>query len=758
MPVGRVLKRLLFGRPLASEEAGHQLLPKLVALPVFASDALSSNAYATEEIMHVLILAGIAALSWSLPIAFAVSVLMVIVVTSYRQTVRAYPRGGGSYIVTRENVGTIPSLVAAASIQIAYVLTAAVSMAAGAYAVASLVPDLNDHRVAMALSFLAVIMLMNLRGTKESGTLFAVPTYAFIASIFVMIVIGVAKCTIGTCPRADVSGGHAAAVQSIGIFLILRAFSSGATALTGVEAIADGVAAFRGRKPADQAENAATTLSMLAVISISMFIGITFLANQMHARPTGDKSVVAQVADATFGGGVGFVVVQITTALILILAANTAYQDFPRLSSILARDRFMPRQFINRGDRLVFSNGILVLSALAGLLVVIYDADVTRLIPLYVGGVFLTFTLSQTGMVIRWRRLQPQGWRRMAAMNAAGAITTGIVFIVVVSTKFTEGAWIMVVSVPLIVLLFRGINKHYASVAAQLRAGEVHQPLPVGTRALVLVGVVDEAAMRALGYARALRPLEVRALVIARSPEVAQAAMAEWTTRGLRVPLDIVEADDDKTDAIRTHIHGIRQDADEFVTLVIPERLRRTGFGRLFRQRYELMLKASMLFEPQVVVTDVPTIVDEGPGRTDVSGPIAPARNVAIVLISAVHNATLRALTYAKAIRPTEIRAVMFNVEDEQTRDVMEDWSRTSIDIPLEIVDSPYREVAEPLVRMVRQIRAGAPDTVVTVILPEFVVSKWYHQFLHNQTALAIKRVMLYEPGVVVTSVPYHLI
>ena len=757
MPVGRTIKRFLFGRPLASDEAGHQLLPKLVALPVFASDALSSNAYATEEIMHVLILASAAALTWSLPISLAVAGLMVIVVASYRQTVRAYPRGGGSYIVTRENVGTLPSLVAAAAIQIAYILTAAVSMAAGAFAVASLIEGLNEHRVAMALAFLAVIMLMNLRGAKESGTLFAVPTYAFIASIFVMIGIGVARCTLGTCPRVEVTPEHVAATQAVGIFLILRAFSSGATALTGVEAIADGVAAFRGRKPSEQAENAASTLAILAVLSITMFVGITFLANRMHATPSEDKSVVAQVADATFGGGIGFGIVQITTALILILAANTAYQDFPRLSSILARDRFMPRQFINRGDRLVFSNGILVLTALAALLIVIYDADVTRLIPLYVGGVFVTFTLSQTGMVMRWRRLRPPGWRKQAAMNAVGAITTGIVCVVVVSTKLTQGAWIMLVAIPLIVMLFRGINRHYASVATQLRAGEVRQPTPEGTRAVVLISALDEASMRALGYARALRPLEVRALLVADKADVAATVKTEWTARRITAPLDVIEEGDDEIDSIREHIRSMRQSEDEFVTLVIPERLRRQGFGRLLRQRHELMLKAAMLFEPLVVVTDVPTMVDEGSSSPGVSGPIAPTRNVALVLISAVHNATLRALAYAKAIRPTEVRALTFNVEPDETQKVIRDWGEAATDIPLEIIDSPYREVAEPLLRLVRQIRSTAPDVVVTVIVPEFVVSKWYHQFLHNQTALVIKRVMLYEPGVVVTSVPYHL-
>ena len=753
MPAGRILKRLFFGRPLASEEAGHQLLRKAVALPVFASDALSSNAYATEEIMHVLLLAGAGALSLSLPIAIGVGALMIIVVTSYRQTVRAYPRGGGSYIVTRENVGTIPSLVAAAAIQSAYVLTAAVSMAAGAFAVASLQRSLLNHRVALALGFLLLIMMMNLRGAKESGTLFAVPTYAFIASIFVMICIGVARCTFGTGPRVDVTGEHVAATQAVGLFLVLRAFSSGATALTGVEAIADGVQAFRGRKPSEQAGNAATTLAILAFLSITMFVGITYLANAMHARPTGQRSVVAQVAETAFGGGPGFVIVQITTTLILILAANTAYQDFPRLSSILARDRFMPRQFINRGDRLVFSNGILVLSFLAAALVVIYDAEVTRLIPLYVGGVFVTFTLSQTGMVMRWRRLRPPGWRRKAAMNAIGAVTTGVVMIVVISTKFTQGAWIMVVALPLIVLLFRGINRHYASVGEQLRAPESRPRQVEGTRAVVLVPRVDEAAMRALGYARALRPREIRALHVSADGE-SESVKAAWTARRLPVPLEVEEKNGDLVAAVRAQIKTMRH-ADEFISVVLPETIHRGGIRHFLRTRRELLLKAAMLFEPEVVVTDVPTVLDaETPAA---SGPIMPTRNIAVVLVAAVHNATLRALAYATAIRPTELRAITFNVDDSESDRIMRDWAQADVDVSLEIIDSPFREVAEPLVRLVRQLRAGSSDTVVTVIVPEFVVAKWYHQFLHNQTALSIKAALLFEPGVVLTSVPYHL-
>lgn len=772
MPVGRTFKRFLFGRPLASEEAGHQLLPKVLALPVFASDALSSNAYATEEILIVLVSAGTGVLTRSIPIAAAVATLMIIVITSYRQTVMAYPKGGGSYIVTKENIGVTPGLIAGGALLTDYVLTVAVSVAAGAFAVASLVPSLLNHRVTLALGFVAFVTLMNLRGVKESGTLFAIPTYAFIAAVFVTIVVGLLRCAASGCPQAEIAeatrhlGEQAFPItHGLTLFLLLKAFSSGSTALTGVEAIADGVAAFR--RP--QARNAAKTLAALGVVAITMFIGITILANLTHVRPIDaktaarlttvlghkveEKSVLAQIGETVFDGGAGFVFLQITTALVLILAANTAYQDFPRLSSILAGDRFMPRQFINRGDRLVFSNGVILLALFASLLIVIYDAEVTRLIQLYVVGVFTSFTLSQTGMVIRWRRLRPPGWKGKAAVNAVGAVTTGVVLIVVASTKFFGGAWIVISAVPLIVMLFRGINRHYRSVAEQLRVPEGRPREAIGTRALVLVPEVDETAMRALGYARALRPLEVRALHVPRNGS-AEAAAAAWAERRIGVPLDIAQ-DDDLSDVVRARIQEMRHSEDEYITIVLPEKLHRRGFRQFLRTRKELMLKASMLFEPQVVVTDVTTVAD-GAGVSD-SGPIAPTRNIAIVLVSAVHNATLRALAYGASIRPTELRAVTFNIDERETEKIMLDWTTAAVDVPLEVLDSPYREVTQPLVKLVRQIRAPSPDTVVTVILPEFVVSKWFHQFLHNQTALGIKGALLFEPGVVVTSVPYHL-
>jgi amino acid transporter len=755
--VGQAIKRMLLGRPLASEDAGHQLLPKILALPVFASDALSSNAYATEEIMHVLVLAGTMSLSRSIPISLAVAALMAIVVGSYRQTVRAYPRGGGSYIVTRENLGTTPGLVAASALLTDYVLTVAVSIAAGAFAVASLAPSLLGHRVALSLGFIALVTVLNLRGVKESGTLFSIPTYGFIFSVIVMIVVGIVRCAGGSCPQAETAGQVATAVQPLTLLLVLRAFSSGSTALTGVEAIADGVSAFRGRRPADQARNAATTLGMLAVVSITMFVGITYLANRMHVHPAEHRSVVAQIAHATFGGGPGFAVVQIMTALILVLAANTAYQDFPRLSSILAKDRFMPRQFINRGDRLVFSNGVLVLAVLASLLIVVYAAEVTRLIQLYVVGVFTSFTLSQTGMVLRWRRLrEPAGWQRRAAMNAIGGLTTGVVLIVVASTKFTRGAWIVIVAVPLIVLGLKAINRHYLSIGRQLRLPEGRPSMQAQTRAIVLVPRLDEATLRAIGYARAVRPLEVRAVHFG-DGSAADTLRADWEERRVGVPLEIVPTGDPVAGA-RSYVRRLERAENEFVTVVIPEVLGKKGIGQYLRRasRQSLLLKAGLLFEPRVVVTNVPAPPGGSagpPGR----GAIAPTRVTAVVLVSAVHNATLRALAYATSLSPTDIRAVTFNVDSEETERMMKEWGRSGVDVPLEVLDSPYREVTGPLIRYARRLRTLHPDTIVSVVLPEFVVRKWWHQFLHNQTALAIKARLLFEPGVVVTSVPFHL-
>ncbi|MEZ0235519.1 MAG: APC family permease, partial [Actinomycetota bacterium] len=443
---GGPLKRLFVGRAIASDKAEHQLLPKFLALPVFSSDPLSSNAYATEEMMLVLVAAGAGALTLRMPIALAIAALLAIVVTSYRQTVRAYPTGGGSYIVARENLGTIPGLTAAAAILTDYVLTVAVSITAGTTAIASVAPEtLVPMRVPIAIGLVALVTLANLRGVKEAGSLFAIPTYGFVLMIAVTLVTGFVRC-MGGCPLAETADLPLEVEHTLSLFLIARAFSSGATALTGVEAIADGVPAFR--RP--QARNAATTLAVMGAMSITMFLGITALSVLLHVRITEDivheLPVLAQIGDTVFGGGIMFLLLQVFTAGILILAANTAFQDFPRLASILARDRFMPSQFRNRGDRLVFSNGVVVLAGLAAILIWAFDANLTRLIQLYVVGVFTAFTLSQAGMVRRWIRTKEGSWQRSAVINGIGAATTGIELVVVTITKFAKGAWIVIVA------------------------------------------------------------------------------------------------------------------------------------------------------------------------------------------------------------------------------------------------------------------------------------------------------------------------
>src|SRR3954453_10982645 len=477
---GSVAKRVLLGRAFSSQKLEHTLLPKVLALPVFASDALSSVSYATGEILLALTVATTAPMQYVMPIAIAIAALMAIVVGSYRQTVRAYPGGGGAYIVTKENLGIYPGLVAAAALLFDYMMTVVVSIVAGVFAIGSAFPWANQHRVALSLMFVVLITLANLRGTKESGTLFAIPTYGFVASIYVLLLVGFVRC-LGGCPAvvpASESVAAPAAVVGITIFAILKAFSQGATALTGVEAICDGVPAFR--RP--QAKNAAATLAIMGVIGITMFLGISFLTVHIHGVVASEhRSVVAQLALAVFGNGsLGFYILQAFTAALLVLAANTAYQDFPRLASILGRDRFMPSQFVNRGDRLVFSNGVIVLGVLSSLMIYIFKADLNTLIHFYVVGVFTSFTLSQSGMVRHWigegRKGEGamNGWRRSIVINIIGAITTFVVLIVVIVSKFKDGAWLSILIMALLVPLFYAIHRHYTWVRSVVHRGTEH--------------------------------------------------------------------------------------------------------------------------------------------------------------------------------------------------------------------------------------------------------------------------------------------
>jgi amino acid transporter len=691
-----------------------------------------------------------------LPIGLSIAILLAIVVTSYRQTVRAYPRGGGSYIVSRENLGTLPGLIAAAAILTDYVLTVAVSVTAGTLAVTSAAPSLGEHRVLIAISFICLTTIANLRGVKEAGTLFAVPTYGFVLMVFVTLGAGLVRC-IGGCPVAESAGLPLHEVHALTLFIALRAFSSGATALTGVEAIADGVQAFR--RP--QSRNAATTLAVLGTISITMFLGITVLARSLGVRVSEEvagKSVLAQIGDVAFSGGFLFYVLQAFTAGILILAANTAYQDFPRLSAILARDRFMPSQFRNRGDRLVFSNGVLVLAALAAMLVYLFDAELTHLIQLYVVGVFTAFTLSQAGMVRRWFRVKGRRWQRSAVINGIGAVTTGIVLVIVTITKFARGAWIVITAIPFIVLFFLAVHHHYERVGRILRVRRLTARATPRNTFLILVDDLGPALHDAVRYLRVLRPEDVVPLYVGPVDRY-RASAAQWRSLAPRLgELQVLSGAEERlARAVRTHIHGMPREPGDFVTVVIAEALVSRSWLQFIRRRRALLLKSALLFEPGVVVTDVPLLPEEGGGPLlDAGHPTEVVRHVVVVPVSGVHDATVRAIVYAKSLRPTQVEGLFFMEDPEETVGVVDAWHERELDVPLILVEAPFRDLGIPLLEEVRKGTVRG-DTIVTVVLPELIPAHWWENLLHNQTAFYIKRLLLFEPNVVVTSVPFHL-
>jgi amino acid transporter len=753
-----IVKRVVVGRRLATSRLEHTLLPKLLALPVFSSDALSSVAYATEEILVVLLVASATATHLVMPIALAISALMVIVVASYRQTVRAYPYGGGAYLVTKDNLGTFPGLLAAAALLTDYLLTVAVSVVAGVFAITSAVPGLHEHRVALSVGFVVLITLANLRGVRESGTLFAVPTYGFILSIFILVATGLAKCALVGCAQAVAPAAHLpiGLAGGVSLFVILHAFSSGSTALTGVEAISDGVLAFR--RP--QARNAAATLAIMGAISVTMFLGISFLAQHAHPLPSPTKSVVAQIADGVFHGGFLYYMVQVFTAAILILAANTSYQDFPRLSSILARDRFMPRQFENRGDRLVFSNGVIVLAVLASLLIYVFKADLDRLIQLYVVGVFTSFTLSQTGMVRHWLKLRREGgaggwrWRRSIAINATGASVTFVVLLVVVRTKFAHGAWIVIAVMPVIIAGFYSVHRHYLSVHRQLRSGRVSAAALANNIVVLVVEHLDRATAEAVGYIRSFTG-DFRAIHVPgrdTSPEVPMRWKAFSRTD---VDLEVLEANGHPTQAVQQYVRAIPRGEDDFLTVVIPEVLAKASLWSALRHGRSFALKLRLLREPQIVVTDVPVVRASNEDEADVR-PLIPQRTVALVFVSAAHDATVRAANYALALRASETRAVFIALDTAEVDEIQKEWEELRIPMQLDIVEAPFRDLTGPLLEEVRRVTAE-PDSIATVIVPELIVSRRRHQILHNQRPLFIKRLLLFEPNVILSSVPFQV-
>jgi len=596
----------------------HQRISKTIALAVFSSDAISSTAYATEEILFVVAVGGSSlalGLNTLIPIGIAVALLLTIVITSYRQTIFAYPSGGGSYVVSRENLGENPSLVAGASLLVDYILTVAVSISAGVAAIVSIpaFQDLAKHRVALGLILILGISLANLRGIKESGRIFAVPTYIYIAILAALVSYGLFRSFvlddihhINALPFKE-DGGNLVG-GSLSIFILLKGFSSGAVALTGVEAISNGVPAFR--RP--ESKNAAATLVWMGLILGSLFMGVQILAHHLGPYPSEKTTVMSQLGTAVFGSGtVLYVVLQFATAAILTLAANTAYADFPRLSSIIAHDGYLPRQLANRGDRLVFSNGVLVLATAAGALIIAFGGKTNALIPLYAVGVFLSFTLSQAGMVRHHQKEQEKGYKRNVVINAVGSVATFIVLLIVATTKFTSGAWVPLIVIPVIVVGFKAIHRHYKTVADGLRV----------------------------------------------TPEYK------------------------------------------------PRRMNHT----------------------------------------------------VVVLVGGVHRGVLEGLAYARSLSPNHLVAVSV-VSDEEDQEKLERlWEEYGIEIPLEIVYSPYRELTRPILRYIDELDARWENDVITVLLPEFVVRHWWGNILHNQTALLLKGRLLFRKGTVVTSLPYHL-
>jgi amino acid transporter len=749
-PPKRGLRGVVVGRPMRTGQLEETLLPKWLALPIFASDPLSSNAYATEEALVVLVAASATAAHLVFPLAGAIALLLAIVILSYRQTVRVYQTSGGAYIVARENIGTLASLIAAAALLTDYVLTVAVSISAGIFAVTSFAPSLEPHVVGLSLACLLVIVLVNLRGVRESGLLFALPTYAFIVALVLLIGTGFAQLITGHLHHAAVPNPLTAGGGAITTFVLLRAFSSGSTALTGVEAIANGVNAFRH----PQGRNAARTLGVLGAITIVLFLGLSYLAVRVHAAPSATASVVSQIGRAVFepGSAFGFMfyVVQATTLLILILAANTSFQGFPRLAALLARDRFAPRQFTNLGDRLVLSNGMLVLAGLAGALLWIYHADTNSLIHLYVVGVFTAFTLSQAGMVRYWLRTHAPRWRVSAAVNAVGACATGLVTAIVVYTKFGEGAWLVIVAMPLLVLAMLGIRRHYARMGRRLHAGAaaVLAAPPARNRTILLVESLDAATEEALWFARQIAGDEFQA-VHARGRRTDPGIRPRWFRFSDGGPgLEMLDTSAGRTEAVLEQVWSLPRGESDFVTVIVPELFTSESLLAQARRPLELALKLRLLTEPGVIIADVPSVAGDRLGL--------PSRAVARVLVSGVNAASMRAVNYARTLGIADTAAVHFAFGAEEASELRRAWLDNGPRVPLEIEEAPYRDVGDPLRRYLRDLTADG-TTEVVVVMPELIMRGW-RRLLHNQRALYVKRLLLFEPRVILASVPYQLL
>jgi len=593
------LKRALLGALLPSAQAPHERLTKLTGLAVLSSDALSSVAYATDAMLAVLVPAGLLAVGATRPLAFLVAALLVIVTFSYRQTIHAYPHGGGAYIVAKDNLGIVPGLVAATALLIDYVLTVSVSVAAGVAAVVSAAPGVSGYRVTLAVMFIALIAWGNLRGVRESGRMFAIPTYVFIVSVGVLLVVAAGRAAIGHFP-VSAAPPQTGVVAGVGLFVLLHAFANGCTAMTGVEAISNGIPAFE----PPEADNAAKTLLIMAAILLTMFLGISLLGAALHVVPHEQETVLSQIARAVFGGrNVAYFILQTATMFILVLAANTSYADFPRLASILASDGFAPTQFTHRGDRLAFSNGIIVLTLFAIALVVIFRGSVFRLIPLYAVGVFLSFTLSQAGMVIHWRRHREPGWQLRALMNALGAIATAGVLVVFVTTKFREGAWVVIVMIPVGVWLFLAIARHYEEANRQLSLDGYEPSSERPDVMVVIVAAMNRETVEAMRYA-VKRCQEVRAVHVDLDAVCAAEIRRGWARWGNGATLEVLDSPYRSfVEPVLQYVQKVEAERpNRLITVVLPEVIPHRWWQTLLHNRWSVQLRAALINRPRVTV------------------------------------------------------------------------------------------------------------------------------------------------------------
>lgn len=766
-PLGQI-KRVLIGTPIPTSRAEHERLTKVKALAVLSSDVISSVAYATEAILATLIAAGSASLGLTLPIAIAIVCLLAIVALSYRQTIPAYPNGGGSYIVAKDNLGTLAGLVAAASLMIDYILTVSVSVAAGVQALATLFPALSPVPVIVSIDVVLVllIMMVNLRGVRESGSIFAIPTYIFIASALLLIGVGVFKSFVLQHNPLTGTFAYAKTTEPLSIFLILKSFAAGCAALTGTEAISNGIPAFK--KP--EARNAATTLTWMVIILGTLFIGTTVLAMSFHleAVPSGNPTVIGQIAKLVFSGPLYFMfpVFQLATLFILTLAANTSYADFPRLSSLLARDHFLPHQFAFRGDRLAFSIGIVALAILSSLLLVVFKGDTTSLINLYAVGVFMSFTLSQGGMVRHWWKLRREhrGWQRSIIINGLGALTTLLVAMIISSTKFLSGAWIVVILIPSLVMMFLSIHNHYTHVERERTTEVPIRPKDIHHRFIIPLAHLDPAAKRSLAYALSISQ-EVTAVHVVRDRRKVEELRAAWDEWQSEFPqynearLEIIEPGNrSRARALLDYIDDTqRQHGSETLTVILPEITSTSPLQRLLNNRTAL-LKIRLFFRPAIVVTNLTYQTSEHPLTLKPK----EIRHRFIVPIAELDRPSLQSLAYARSISPY-VAAAHVAMDEQDVATIQEKWERLQKHLAPEeetalvVIESPYRSLLRPLLAYIDTVHSMYPEDTLTIILPEFVVAHWWEFPLHNQTAFQLKTALLNRTGIVVTDIPQHL-